>query len=203
MYIWAVTWKNKQCGCAPSEHSDKPVWLEPSLCAQWVAKDPSFFHAYNEDSDQTGQMPRLIWVFAGRTVNLLVLSCCGSFIFKRDLPIILGSVLKKKSPNRRVFPLPKRSNMNFQHTKRKIKPKTDEIWKQSMKLAYYNIYILSSFTENPHNKPLECNVVYTSIITLGHATSHGIAWRQNKPWFSPIWLQSGDITTSLTPFHCL
>ena len=31
-----------------------------SLCAQWVAKDPSFLHADNEDSDETGRMPRLI-----------------------------------------------------------------------------------------------------------------------------------------------
>ena len=33
---------------------------ESSLCAQWVAKDPSFLHADSEDSDQTGRMPRLI-----------------------------------------------------------------------------------------------------------------------------------------------
>ena len=45
----------------------RPVWSESSLCAQWVAKDPSFLHADSEDSDQTGRMPRLIWVFAGRT----------------------------------------------------------------------------------------------------------------------------------------
>ena len=38
----------------------RPVWSESSLCAKWVAKDPSFFHADSEDSDQTGQMPRLI-----------------------------------------------------------------------------------------------------------------------------------------------
>ena len=44
----------------------RPVWSESSLCAQWVAKDPSFLHADSEDSDQTGRMPRLIWVFAGR-----------------------------------------------------------------------------------------------------------------------------------------
>ena len=49
-------------------------------CAQWVAKDPSFLHADSEDSDQTGRMPRLIWVFAGRTAILLVLSCRGSII---------------------------------------------------------------------------------------------------------------------------
>ena len=51
---------------------------QSSLCAQWVAKDPSFLHADSEDSDQTGRLPRLISVFAGRTLILLVLSCCGS-----------------------------------------------------------------------------------------------------------------------------
>ena len=30
----------------------RPVWSESSLCAQWVAKDPSFLHADSEDSDQ-------------------------------------------------------------------------------------------------------------------------------------------------------
>ena len=49
----------------------RPVWSEYSLCAQWVAKDPSFLHAVSEDSDRTGRMPRLIWVFAGRTYHLV------------------------------------------------------------------------------------------------------------------------------------
>ena len=57
----------------------RPVRSESSLCAQWVAKDSSFLHADSEDSDQTGRMPRLIWVFTGRTVSLLVLSWGGSF----------------------------------------------------------------------------------------------------------------------------
>ena len=56
-----------------------PVWSESLLCAQWVAKDPRFLHADSEYSDQTGRMPRLIWVFTGCTHTLLVLSCCGSF----------------------------------------------------------------------------------------------------------------------------
>ena len=54
----------------------RPVWSESSLCAQCVAKDPSFLHA---KTDQTGRMPRLTWVFAGRTTILLVLSCRGSY----------------------------------------------------------------------------------------------------------------------------
>ena len=41
----------------------RQVWAESLLCIQWVVKDPSFLHADNEDSDQTGLMPRLIWVF--------------------------------------------------------------------------------------------------------------------------------------------
>ena len=60
----------------------RPVWSESSLCAQWVAKDPSFFHADSEDSEQTGRMPRLIWVFAGRTTTLLVLSWGGSLVLR-------------------------------------------------------------------------------------------------------------------------
>ena len=34
----------------------RPVWSESSLCAQWVAKDPTFLNVDNEDSDQTGQI---------------------------------------------------------------------------------------------------------------------------------------------------
>ena len=49
----------------------RPVCSEFSLCAQWVAKDPSFFHADSEDSDQTGRMPRLIRVFAGRICHFV------------------------------------------------------------------------------------------------------------------------------------
>ena len=42
--------------CAPSEDSDQPG--QSSLCAQWVANDPSFLHADNEYSDQTGRRIR-------------------------------------------------------------------------------------------------------------------------------------------------
>ena len=51
-----------------------PVWSESSLCTQWVGTDTSFLHADSEDSDQTGRKPTLIWVFAGRTLTLSVLS---------------------------------------------------------------------------------------------------------------------------------
>ena len=57
---------------------------------------------------------------------------------------------------------------------------------------YLYIYILSAFTEQLYSKPLECNVIYTSIITLSLPTSHDIKWRQNIPWFSTIWLDVND-----------
>ena len=49
----------------------RPVWSKSSLCVQWVAEDPSFLHADSEDSDQTGRMPRLIWIFARRTCHFV------------------------------------------------------------------------------------------------------------------------------------
>ena len=46
-----------------------PVWSESLLSAQWLAKGSVLLQADSEDSDQTGRMRRLIWVFAGRTVK--------------------------------------------------------------------------------------------------------------------------------------
>ena len=77
-----ATWQNQQNKCVPIKTQIslgiRPAWSESSLCTQWVAKDLRFLHADSEDSDQTGRMPRLIWVFAGRTATLLVMSCRGS-----------------------------------------------------------------------------------------------------------------------------
>ena len=72
-----------------------PVWSESLLCSQWVAEDPSFLHADSEDSDQTGWMPRLIWVFAGRTLSLLVLSCRCSYCIGNESAIHSQISLKK------------------------------------------------------------------------------------------------------------
>ena len=81
----------------------RPVWSESSLCAQLVAKDPSFLHVDSDDSDQTGRIPRLIWVFAGRTAifvgfvmtRLILFSCIPDKAF-RDFCLVLGiSVLNK------------------------------------------------------------------------------------------------------------
>ena len=53
-----------------SNQSSVSAWRKlGSLVTHW---------AHSEDSDQTERMPRLIWVLAGRTLILLVLSCRGS-----------------------------------------------------------------------------------------------------------------------------
>ena len=66
--------KTNKMTCA--QQSLRSAWASPqsdqsSLCAQWVAKDIIFLHADSEDSDQTGRMPRLTWVFAGRTCHFV------------------------------------------------------------------------------------------------------------------------------------
>ena len=67
----------------------RPVWSESSLCAQWVAKDPSFIHADGEYADLTERMPRLIWVFAGRTHHFV------GFVMRRLNYRILSHVIRK------------------------------------------------------------------------------------------------------------
>ena len=62
-----------------SAQSDQSLRWRRSLATHW---------ADSEDSDQTGQMPRLIWVFAGRTLIWLVLSCRGSCHFSLPLGVI-------------------------------------------------------------------------------------------------------------------
>ena len=56
------------------------VWSEFSLSA-WRKRGSLAIHwAHSEDCDQTGWMPRLVWVFTGRTATLLVLSWSSSII---------------------------------------------------------------------------------------------------------------------------
>ena len=51
---------------------NRSVWSKSDqslLYAQWLAKDPTLLRADRVDSDQTGRMPRLVWVFARRAGN--------------------------------------------------------------------------------------------------------------------------------------
>ena len=54
----------------------RPVWSE-SLLSAWRELGSLATHwAHSKDSDQTGRMPRLIWVFAGRTCQF------GGFVMR-------------------------------------------------------------------------------------------------------------------------
>ena len=57
----------------------RPAWSESSLSALRKPGSSATHWAQSEGSDQTGRMPRLIWVFAGHTCHSVVLSCCGPF----------------------------------------------------------------------------------------------------------------------------
>ena len=79
--IWAASWQYHDIWHVRPAKTQislgfRPVWSQSSLCAQWVAKDPSFFHADSEDSDQTGCM-------LGAHAILLVLSRGCSFVFRK------------------------------------------------------------------------------------------------------------------------
>ena len=65
----------------------RPVWSESSLSAWRKLGSLATHWAHSEDSDQTGRMPRLIWVVPGRTVTSLVLSCRGSWVFSLYLQL--------------------------------------------------------------------------------------------------------------------
>ena len=82
-YIWVASWQNQQNDVCAQQRL-RSAWAsdqsdQSSLRTQWVAKDPSFLHTDSEDSDQTGQMPRLIWVFAGCTGHFV------GFVIRRSL----------------------------------------------------------------------------------------------------------------------
>ena len=49
----------------------RPVWSESSLSARRKLGYLATNWAHSEDSDQTGWMPRLIWVFAERTCHFV------------------------------------------------------------------------------------------------------------------------------------
>ena len=92
----------------------RPVWSE-SLLSAWRNIGSLATHwAHSEGSVQTGQMPRLIWVFAGRTVTLLVLSCRGSNKCKHKAIIsrLPGSHASQVRKIHEWIDVPKRSSIS-------------------------------------------------------------------------------------------
>ena len=97
--IWASAIQNLQNGMRVQRRL-RSAWAsaqsdQSSLCAQWVAKDPNFLHVDSEDYDQTGRMPRLIWVFAGRTCHFVAFVMrwlIWYFIWRRPIAIHIQTI---------------------------------------------------------------------------------------------------------------
>ena len=75
-----------------------PVWSESSLSAGRKLGSLATHWAHSNDSDQPGpdqtrRMHRLIWVFAGRTHILLILSCRGSNVALHKWMCVLKTAL--------------------------------------------------------------------------------------------------------------
>ena len=74
---WAASWQHVRPAKTQISLGIRPVWSESSLFACRKLGSLATHLTNSEDSDQTGRMPRLIWVFAGRKLTMLVLSCRG------------------------------------------------------------------------------------------------------------------------------
>ena len=127
------------------------VWTESSLSTQWVAKDPSFLHADNEDSRQTGRMPKLIWVFAGRSCYF------AGFVVRR---LICNFVSGQNYCETMQTPLPdveqyeprhdKTNKVSARRAKIQISLGIRPVWSESSLYAWRNLWSLA--THWAHNE---------------------------------------------------
>ena len=94
-YTWAAAWQNQQNEMCPAKTNISlaicPVWLESSLCAEWVAKDPRILHADSDDgSDWVDAQADLslrwahrgIYRFCHAAAHILTCSCGKVFNFE-------------------------------------------------------------------------------------------------------------------------
>ena len=86
LLILSASWQNQQNDCAPSEDSDQP-WHPPSLIRVFAVRMKKAWVLSYQLSAQPRfwWMPRLIWVFAGRTDIVLALSRGGSFCVSQNM----------------------------------------------------------------------------------------------------------------------
>ena len=87
-------WRLRSAWASAQSDQELSTWRKlGSLATHW---------AHSDDSDQTGWMPRLIWVFVGHTLNLF-LSCRESFQKNSDVknlsenPHLLKYCIKSES----------------------------------------------------------------------------------------------------------
>ena len=100
-YIWAASRPNPtKWHVRPAKTrinlGIRPVWSESSLPTWRKLRSLAIIRAHSKAADQTGRMPRLIWVFAGAKVILLVLSWGGSLYLVSLASTILMSVISRR-----------------------------------------------------------------------------------------------------------
>ena len=76
------------------------LWHPPSLIRAFVVRMKKTWalrypRAHSEDAYKTGRMPKLIWVFAGRTLNFVVfvmsrLTCTFGIFLHSDVPCFMS-----------------------------------------------------------------------------------------------------------------
>ena len=66
-----------------------PVWSESSLSTWWKLGSLAIHWVHSKDADQIRRMARLIWVFTGSTLILIILSCRGPY---QDVYVILNCI---------------------------------------------------------------------------------------------------------------
>ena len=129
---------NKMTG-APSEDSDQlghpSSLIRVFACAQWVAKGPMLLHADSEDSNHTGQMPRLIWVFAGRAGHFV------GFVMLRLNCLVAGRSPSKEDQLSRLMTKP--TKWHVRPAKTQISLGIRPVWSESSLSAWSKLGFLA------------------------------------------------------------
>ena len=102
IHKWATSWWNqKMTALSESDQPGHPpslIRVFADLCTQWVPKDPSFLHVDSEDTNRSDWADaQVIWVFAGCTVILLVLSWHSWSILLKCVLVLFKSLSKTRS----------------------------------------------------------------------------------------------------------
>ena len=93
---WHISSYKMACYPAKTQISlhNLTVWSESSLCILWIAKDSNHLHEARHDSNQTAQMHKLIWVFAGHTCKIVGIAV-PQLIYTRIIVFIFSNICAK------------------------------------------------------------------------------------------------------------
>ena len=169
----------------------------------WVLSYPS--SAQRRVSDQTGRLPRLIWMYTGRTVISLVLSCCGSnhyafpsLVFEvwKFMPRVLRNIYR--------MVVVSRSSLCFQ--KKKKKKKKGQTWSRN---GFRNDRGTIDTIFTARHLQEKCQELNVNTVTVQHdVLRHVHKWFSGLWWWlsyhayqTPFWWQAVQPTLYATSFR--